>query len=309
MEEVLSIINNLENKNSSGYDDISNKLLKSIKEEVCTPLTVILNQSLLNGIFPDALKIAIVKPLFKKGEKNCFNNYRPISLLPTISKKFERAIYFQQYNHFNKNNLLVEQQYGFRPQHSTELATIKLIDIIISHMDDKKNIKTPVALFLDLSKAFDTLDYDILLTKLQYYGLGYALDLIKSYLLNRFQRVKYKNTPSNLIEIKTGNTTRFILGPLFFSIYINDIVKTSTKFSYLMYADDTTIYFNLEDFPCIDRETLINTELNKIDTWLKLNKLTMNVDKSKIMLFHKRRKVNPINIKIDHRTIERVSQF
>ena len=112
-----------------------------------------------------------------------------------------------------------------------------------------------------------------------------------------------------MIEIKTGIPQGSILGPLFFSIYINDIVKTSTKFSYLMYADDTTIYFNLEDFPSIDRETLINTELNKIDTWLKLNKLTMNVDKSKSMLFHKRRKVNPINIKIDHRTIERVSQF
>ena len=86
-------------------------------------------------------------------------------------------------------------------------------------------------------------------------------------------------------------------------------MKTSTKFLYLMYADDTTIYFNLEDLPYIDRETLINIELNKIDTWLKLNKLTMNVDKSKTMLFHKRRKVNPINIKIDHRTIESVSQI
>ena len=174
VEEVLSVINNLENKNSSGYDDISNKLLKSIKVEVCTPLTVILNQSLLNGIFPDALKIVIVKPLFKKGEKNSFNNYRPISLLPTI--------------------------FSFRPQHYTELATIKLIDSIISHMDDKKNIKMLVALFLDLSKAFDTLDFDILLTKLQYYGICYnVLDLVKSYLLNRFQLVKYKNTQSNLI--------------------------------------------------------------------------------------------------------------
>ena len=105
-EEVLSIINNLENKNSYGYDDISNKLLKSIKDEVCTLLTVIINQSLLNGIFPDALKIAIVKSLFKKGEKNCFNNYRPISLLPTISQIFERAIYFQLYNYFNKKQFI-----------------------------------------------------------------------------------------------------------------------------------------------------------------------------------------------------------
>ena len=310
MEEVLSIFNNLENKNSSGYDDISNKLLKSIKEEVCTPLTVIINTSILNGILHDALKIAIVKPLFTKGKQNCFNNYRPISLLPTISNIFERAIYSQLYNYFNKINLLAEQQYGFRPQHFTALATIKLIDSILSYLDDKQNIKTHVALFLDLSKAFDTLDFDILLTNLQYYGLSYnALDLIKSYLLHCFQRVKYKNTQSNLIEIKTGIPQGSILGPLFFSIYINDIVKTSTKFSYLRYADDTTIYFYLEDFLAIEREIYINTKLNKIDSWLKLNKLTINVDKSKTMLFHKRRKVNTINIKKDLQTIERVSQF
>ena len=131
---------------------------------------------------------------------------------------------------------MAEQQYGFRPQHSTERATIKHIDSIISQTDDKKNIKTPVALFLDSSKEFDTLDFDILLTSLQYYALGYnALDLIKSYLLNRFQRVKYKNTQSNLIEIKRGILQGSILAPLFISIYINNNVKTSNKFSYLMY--------------------------------------------------------------------------
>ena len=140
VEEVLSIINNLDNKNSPGYDDISNKLSKSRKEEVCTPLTVIINQSLLDGIFPDTLKVALVKPLFKKGEKNCFNNYRPISLLPIIANIFERDNYFQLYTYFNKTILLAEQQYGFRPQYSIEVATIKLIDSIVSYLDDKKKI-------------------------------------------------------------------------------------------------------------------------------------------------------------------------
>lgn len=136
--EVRSIINNLKNKTSSGKDEISNKLLKAIVEEVTAPLTLIINQSLSTGIYPDVLKIAKVRPLFKKGDKALLNNYRPISLLPTISKVFERVVYTQLYNYFNTKELLAEQQYGFRPQHSTELATIRLVDALISAMDEKK---------------------------------------------------------------------------------------------------------------------------------------------------------------------------
>ena len=116
-KETLTIINNLKSKNSSGKDEISNKLLKSIKCEISKPLTIIINQSLKTGIFPDALKVAKVKPLFKKGDNCCLNNYRPISVLPTISKIFERVMYIQLYTFFNVNNLLSEQQYGFRSQH------------------------------------------------------------------------------------------------------------------------------------------------------------------------------------------------
>ena len=120
--ETLTIINNLKSKNSSGKDEISNKLLKSTKCEISKPLTIIINQSLKTGIFLDALKVAKVKPLFKKGDNCCLNNYRPISVLPTISKIFERVMYIQLCTYFNVNNLLSEQQYGFRSQHSTELA-------------------------------------------------------------------------------------------------------------------------------------------------------------------------------------------
>ena len=109
--EIVVIINNFKSKNSSGKDGISNKLLKSIKGEVSKPLTIIINQCLETGIFPDALKIAKVKPLYKKGDSCCFNNYRPISLLPTISKIFERVMFSQLYSYFNINNLLSEQQY------------------------------------------------------------------------------------------------------------------------------------------------------------------------------------------------------
>ena len=263
------------------------------------------------GIFPEALKIAKVKPLYKKGDNFCLNNYRPISLLPTISKIFERVMFTQLYSYLNAHNLLSEQQYGFRSQHSTELACVKLVDYITTEMDNIKKIKTPrTAIFLDLSKAFDTLNFNILLNKLQYYGIhGIALSLIKSYLTNRFQYVQFENSESDLLEIKTGIPQGSILGPLFFSIMINDLVKSSNKFKFLMYADDTTINFNLEDFPLEDREVLINDELEKINKWLKLNKLAVNVDKTKSMLFHKRRPVIPIQFSMNNRVIDVVQHF
>ena len=308
--EVLNIINNLKNKKSSGKDELSNKLLKSIQHIISKPLSVIINQSLVTGIYPEALKISKVKPLYKKGDKKDVCNYRPISLLPTISKVFERVLYVQIYEYFNLNSLLCEQQYGFRSKHSTELATIKLVDNIIKGMDDVKHMKTPVALFLDLSKAFDTLNFDILLHKMNYYGIrGTALTLIKNYLNNRFQYINYKNQDSSLLEVKTGIPQGSILGPLFFSIYINDLVNATNKLSYLMYADDTTLYFNLEDFPNQNRSTSINAELEKISTWLKLNKLTLNVEKSKYMIFHKRRKIDPLSLTINNNEISNVTQF
>ena len=308
--ETLTIINNLKSKNSSGNDDISNRLLKSIKCEISKPLTIIINQSLETGIFPDALKVAKVKPLFKKGDNCCLNNYRPISLLPTISKIFERVMYTQLYYYFNVNNLLSEQQYGFRSQHSTELASVKLVDFILKEMDNIRDIKIPASIFLDLSKAFDTLNFDILLRKLQHYGIdGNSLNLIKSYLTNRFQYVQFENSDSSLLEVKTGIPQGSILGPLFFSILINDLVNCSTKFQFLMYADDTTIYFNLNDFPLINREIEINSELEKVNTCLKLNKLAINVDKSKCMFFQKRRSMTPLKFLMNNRAIDVVHNF
>ena len=310
VSEVLMIINKLKNKNSSGVDEISNKLLKSIGTELSKPLTIIINQCLLTGIFPDLLKIAKVKPLFKRGDVCQLNNYRPISLLPTISKVFERVIYSQLYTYFSENNLLSEQQYGFRAQHSTELASVKLVDNIITQMDSVHDVKTPVTIFCDLSKAFDCLNYNIFLSKMEYYGVsGTSLALVKSYLTNRYQYVQFESCKSDLLEIKTGIPQGSILGPLFFSILINDIVNSSMKFSFLMYADDTTIYFNLEDFPANNREQEINRELEKLNIWFQLNKLTLNVDKTKCMLFHKRRAVPPINMSMNNIPIDIVPHF
>ena len=171
-----------------------------------------------------------MKPLFKRGDVNQLNNYRPISLLPTISKVFENIIYSQLYTYFNENNLLTEQQYGFKAQHSTEF-----VDIIIKKMDDAHGVNTPVAIYCDLSKAFDCLNFDIFLAKMEYYGVsGTPLALIKSYLTNRNQYVHFESCKFDLLKIKTGISQGSILGPLFFSILIHDIVNSSSKLSFLL---------------------------------------------------------------------------
>ena len=304
---VLALITNLPNKTSSGIDNISNKLLKQIKHIIVQPLTLIINQSLTSGIYPDKFKISKVTPLHKKDDRTAISNYRPISLLPTMSKIIERVIHSQLYAYFNENNLITEQQYGFRPRHSTELAALKLTDTIMYELDRSL---IPYAIFLDLSKAFDTLNYKILLYKLKYYGLGnVAYNLIENYLTNRQQQVKLGNTNSNLLPMCIGVPQGSILGPLLFSIYINDLPKTCPKFHCIMYADDTTLYSVLENFESNDVEREINCELDKVNLWLKANKLSLNVTKTKCMFFHKRKTLPLINLSINNAKVENVIKF
>ncbi len=200
------------------FDGISTKLVKQIKLITVEPLTAIINQMINTGIFPDLLKIAKISPIYKKDDETEFSNYRPISLLPAISNIFEKVISTQTYKYFTKQKLFYKSQYGFRNEHSTEYATLEIVDRLMTEMD--KN-ETLINIYLDRSKAFDTLDHNILIQKFKYYGIkGINLELFQNYLTERKQYVDFDNTKSDMLDINTGVPQGSILGPLLFIIYI-----------------------------------------------------------------------------------------
>ena len=318
-ESVEKLIQSLKTKTSSGHDEISTVLLKRISSSLSGLLSLMINQSLLTGIFPDRLKIAKVLPLYKKDNPYIFDNYRPISLLPSISKVFEKVVFKQVYEYFHSNNLLYKSQYGFRADHSTEFASLELCDRIHRYLDEGK---VPVTVFLDLSKAFDTLDHEILLNKLNYYGVhNVALNWFKSYLSDRQQYIEFNGTSSSILKIQTGVPQGSILGPLLFLIYMNDIHLVSDKFNSILYADDTTLDSPLCSFDIMSDNKgynkaiitkSINSELKAITDWLAVNKLSLNVKKTKFMIFHYwQRDISTYipEIIIDNIPIERVRDF
>ena len=318
---ISKVLSQITSKTSSGHDGISTKLLKRIAPFIIPYLTIIINQSLVTGIFPTRMKIAKVIPLFKKDDPHVLDNYRPISLLPALSKVLEKVVFIQIYDYFDKNGLFYKNQYGFRKIHSTELASLEITDIISENMDHGK---LPLSIFLDLSKAFDTLDHTILLDKLKYYGLNnVALNWFNSYLSGRTQYVDFDNVSSQTRTIDTGVPQGSILGPLLFIIYMNDIHIASDKFHAILYADDTNLVsslcsFNVNISTQLSSEALrllsanINSELQLITDWLEINKLSLNIKKTKFMIFHYPQKnISRLipNLSINGYPIDRVHEF
>ena len=287
-KNTADIIRSLKTKSSCVDDSLSVKLLKSIKTEICSSVTIIINKSIITGIFPDRLKIAKVILILKTGDDTMLENYRPISILPAISKILEKNMFNQLHNYFHTNKLFSKSQfYGFRENHSTQYAALnELIDRIISSMDTGE---IPFNIYIDLSKAFDTLEHSILVKKLYYYGVkDTALDLCRDYLENRKQYVQIDTYKSDTTTITTGVPQGSILGPLLFIIYLNDISKFSTLINTITYVDDTTLMGNLSKFKSNGERDLsgnINYELTKLSDWLKVNRLSLNAKKTKLMIF------------------------
>ena len=280
-DEILSICKLLKSGTSSGFDDIKTDIIKAVADHVAFPLTHIFNLSLSTGVVPSRLKIAQVIPIFKNGDCHDSCNYRPISVLPVFSKILERNMHKRLYNFISRFNILDNCQFGFRPNRSSYMAILKVYNIISNDLDNKKHT---LGIFLDLSKAFDTINHDILLSKLTHYCIrGNAFDWFRSYLTDRSQCVSYNRCNSSFSNICRGVPQGSILGPLLFIIYMNDITMSSRFFSYILFADDTNLLASDSNLT-----RLINTsngELAKVSTWLKANKLSLNIKKTTYMLF------------------------
>ena len=224
--EITKLISSLKNKNSSGHDGISNKILKGITESIVEPLNIVFNKSMEEGVFPTEMKKTDTVPLYKSKDKDDKNNYRPISLLLTVSKLLEKIMYSRTYNFLTKYNQIYSSQYGFRTGHSCQDAIADLIGEIARNLDE--GLYT-IGVFLDLSKAFDTLEHEVLFDKLAIYGIrGVALQWYKSYLKNRQLRVKCrvasssKQEYSDYEQVTYGTPQGSCLGPLLFLIFSNE---------------------------------------------------------------------------------------
>lgn len=283
--EVFNVITQLPTKYSCGIDGIPPHILKKIAEYICDPLTDMINECFTSGTFPDDLKLAKVIPIYKKGSKLDINNYRPVSVLPSPSKVFERIIYNRLVLFLNHNNILTKQQYGFRQGMSTELAIFNTVTYITDNIDKRKSV---AGLYFDLSKAFDTIDHHLLLSKLESYGIrGVCLSLIKSYLSGRQQTVciNYDGSQhySELNRITQGVPQGSILGPILFLLYVNDLSNKLNIETVYQFADDTSVILanqNLQDLS-ID---LTNVS-ERMANWCNENVLKLNTTKTGLIVF------------------------
>ena len=285
--EIEEIIQHLgSNKAGDIYNNNTNlvKLGGSVLTQI---MTLLFNKSFDQGVFPSALKVSKIVPIHKGDSLFELSNYRPISLLPIFSKILEKLMYIRVIGFIERYNILYENQYGFQKGLSTEFAIHSLVNNIIQCLENKE---VGFCILLDFAKAFDTVNHEILLDKLDYYGIrGITHQWFKSYLADRKQCTEICNIQSEFGYVKHGVPQGSILGPLLFLLYINDIVLSSSICKFTLFADDTSLFYSNNNKA--EGAKILNAELSKIAEWLAANKLSLNVSKSKLLIFSKKRSI------------------
>ena len=303
---VYTLLVNLSTTKATGMDKISAKILQVAAPVIAPSLTEIFNMSIDSDQFPSDWKAARVIPLFKKGQRSMLDNYRPISILPVVSKLMERIMYDQMYEYLNQNNLFSKHQFGFRPYHSTTTTLLDCTNEWYTNMD--RGLYNLVV-FLDLKKAFDTVDHEILLSKFEMYGFQRkALNLLRCYLTHRTQSCQLASILSVEKEIICGIPQGSILGPLLFIMYINDLPSCLERTTPRMFADDTNL--TAVGRTISEAEERASVDMRNVQKWLCANKLSLNIAKTEYVLIGTRHKISNIDthqgVKINNQLIKKV---
>ena len=300
---MFYLLRGLSCNKACNVDKISSKILKLASPVISATLTYIFYQSIALCSFPDEWKVARVLPLYKSGHRNIPGNYMPISILPVISKIMERLLYDQLYDYLTKNEILSDNQFCFRKFHSPPTSLLDSTNSWYVNIDRKM---FNLVVFIDLKKAFDTVDHEILLEKMQIYGIkDKAHLLLRSYLTDRTQKCQVNGIDSSVH--KCGVPQGSILGPLFFLIYINDLSECLKRTKPRLFADDTNL--TASGGTINDVEKAVNSDLENLR-----NKLSLNIAKTEFMLIGSRSLVLTVsdsnsNIMIENRPIKKVKEW
>lgn len=293
-EEIHCLVQSLDGMKATGTDGIPARLLKACSCVFLSPIVSIMNSCLARCKVPSVWKQANVFPLQKSSHDNSLTNFRPISVLPILSKILERLVYNQVLVHFTRYKIITPVQAGFRPGYSTQDVLVHATDTWRKAIDNRSYVG---CVFLDLKKAFDCVDHDIMLAKLPYYGIRKeSLQWFRDYLQGRTQRVCLGDSISDLGEISIGVPQGSVLGPLLFSVYINDLPNVIKSSNVLLYADDTAIYSSNPFLDCLQSD--LQKALNAISEWMLSNKITVNLSKSVSMLIGVPQKIRNQTLKL-----------
>lgn len=308
-DEVYNLLSNLDVNKAYGVDQISNKLLKQCRYSITYFISCCINESFATGTYPDCLKLAKVSPIYKSGSRDDPGNYRPISVLPTINKIFEQVISRRLLSFLDRTQFLSKSQFGFRKGSNTEIAAIELMNFIYSEMD-KRSVNVVSGVFIDLSKAFDTVNHQLLLEKLERAGIrGNVHQLFSNYLHNRFQAVCIDGTLSSWKQVTTGVPQGSVLGPTLFLIFINDLKYLALKGQLYLYADDASLFYSGADdaVNCFH----MNSDLALLSSYFCTNLLTLNKEKTKFLHLRNQtfRPSNRISVLIEGEEIEQVDSI